>query len=304
MVSARGELPRLVRNNGTALTTQVAGIFHSADHSPKFRPKKKKVPVKGENKMSKTMLDNTLYDDSWFFELSSDSKWLFMFLITNKSCNLIGCYELPLPIIGTYTGLTPKTISDSFKELEKKVQYVDGWVIIKNYSKHNPVSYPSIETAKNKQLEALPEEIRHHYDRVWTGCGQGVDTLQGKIKEKEIEGGVGETEAQEPVRAVAEHLISVFNQAFNKKYTLTSKRKKLISDRLKSFSQEELVLSIEKMSKTPFYTGKNERGWTADPDYIFRNDENVDKGLNLEVKEDFNATLSIEEVLRRQRANN
>lgn len=87
-------------------------------------------------------------------------------------------------------------------------------------------------------------------------------------------------------RDVAEHLISVFNQATGKNYSPTSKRCKLISDRLGSFPSEQLEKAAMNVAKSPFHMGKNDRGWSADPDWLFRNDENVDKMLNLEVKEE------------------
>ena len=86
-------------------------------------------------------------------------------------------------------------------------------------------------------------------------------------------------------RDVAEHIISVFNQATGKKYTLTDKRRKLINERRKSFPSEQLENAAKNIALSPFHMGKNDRNWMADPDWLFRNDENVDKMLNLEIKQ-------------------
>lgn len=114
--------------------------------------------------MAKTMIDNRLYNDAWFFSLSPKAKWLFLFLITNETCNLIGCYEMPQPIISQYTGLTAKELNESMEHLQEKAIYTEGWVIIKNYAKYNPMRNPSVEIAKQKQEDTLPEKIREAYE--------------------------------------------------------------------------------------------------------------------------------------------
>lgn len=127
----------------------------------------------------KTMLDTKIYNDNWFFSLSTEAKLLFLFLISNDSCNLIGCYELPVSIVSTYTGIANKKVASIFKELQPKVSYVKGWVIIKNYEKYNPMRNPSIEDAKKKQLLSIPQEIAS----ILSGPIEGVDTLSTGYKE-------------------------------------------------------------------------------------------------------------------------
>jgi len=124
--------------------------------------------------MAKTMqIDNKIYNDAWFFSLSPEAKWLFVFLLTNDTCNLIGCYEMPFQIIISYTGLSTKKIDLCFKELKDKIIYKDGWIIIKNFLKYSSNNNPSIEIAKKKQLASLPEKI----NTLYTGWVQGVKTF-------------------------------------------------------------------------------------------------------------------------------
>lgn len=137
------------------------------------------------------MIDNRIWNDSWFFGLGKESKLVFIFLLTNEACNLIGAYELPLRVVCSYLGMTQPQAEKALAELSDKVIYQNGWIIIRNYQKYNLMRNPSIEVSKKKQIDSLPEVIRE----LMTGCGQGVDTLVAPYKEKEKErekkGGVG-----------------------------------------------------------------------------------------------------------------
>lgn len=64
-------------------------------------------------------------------------------------------------------------------------------------------------------------------------------------------------------------------------YTLSDKRKSLLSARLKRFTVEELNKAIDNAAAHPFYSGDNDRGWRADFEYIFRSDDIAEKMLTL-----------------------
>lgn len=140
------------------------------------------------------MLENQIYNDNWFFDLTPEGKLLFIYLITNESCNLTGCYQIPLKVISTYTGLSQEKITKLFTTFKDKATYKNGWVIIPNYLKHNPMNNPNIEKAREKQLSLTPKWVLEEIERVTKGLPKGLATLQdndnGKIKK---EGGVGET---------------------------------------------------------------------------------------------------------------
>ncbi|SRR5260221_1176990 len=132
--------------------------------------------------MAITMIDNRIYNDAWFYSLSLPAKWLFIFLITNASCNLLGCYEMPEQIICNYSGLKKADLITHLKELKERVSYVDSWVIINNYEKYNPMRNPNIEKSKQKQASFIPKRIlqlRNPIDRVSIGLRNPLVTLQG-----------------------------------------------------------------------------------------------------------------------------
>ncbi|MGH2611568.1 MAG: DUF6291 domain-containing protein [Rhabdochlamydiaceae bacterium] len=76
-----------------------------------------------------------------------------------------------------------------------------------------------------------------------------------------------------------------FNLLFKTKYRETLDRRKKIKLRRKTYSLEELLMSVRKLAKSSFHKGKNDRNWKADPDFLLRNDEQVDKWLNYKEKE-------------------
>ena len=131
----------------------------------------------------KMMLDTKIYNDNWFYNLSTEAKLLFLFLIGNDSCNLIGCYELPLHIISVYTKIPEKKIEAVMEEMFPKVCYSDGWVMIQRYQKYNPMRNPSIEEAQKKQLNNLPPQIKALFEKIQIG----LDDIRLNSVEKQKE---------------------------------------------------------------------------------------------------------------------
>lgn len=74
--------------------------------------------------------------------------------------------------------------------------------------------------------------------------------------------------------------IEKFNQHFKKSYRVTNGRTIKLRLRLKIYSIEEILQALENLASSPFHRGVNDRGWDANPDFLIRNDEQVDKWLN------------------------
>lgn len=110
-----------------------------------------------------------------------------------------------------------------------------------------------------------------------------------KEKEKEInkerekentpDGVVGSNEPT-AIKEIFEYYNETFKDCWSKPLLLTPQRKKKISARLKNFTPEELKIAIRNIRASPFHCGNNDKGRIyATPDFIFRNDETVDKWL-------------------------
>lgn len=74
--------------------------------------------------------------------------------------------------------------------------------------------------------------------------------------------------------------LSSFNEKFKSHYQNTKGREIKFNLRLKKFTLEEILKALDNLSKSEFHQGDNDRGWKADPDFLIRNDEQIDKWLN------------------------
>lgn len=80
----------------------------------------------------------------------------------------------------------------------------------------------------------------------------------------------------EQVRLVYDYFIKRFNKNPNT-YKLTDKRKLKLKQRLKDAGDEMLRRAIDNVADSGWHMGDNDRGWTADLDFIIRSYEQVEK---------------------------
>ncbi len=78
------------------------------------------------------------WSDPFIEDLTPSEKLLFLYLITNEKTNMLGIYEASLKKISFETGLNKDVVLNGLKAFESigKVRYVDNYVIIVNYMKH------------------------------------------------------------------------------------------------------------------------------------------------------------------------
>lgn len=84
--------------------------------------------------------------------------------------------------------------------------------------------------------------------------------------------------------------IEKFNNLFNRDFRITLTRTKKLKERLKVFSFDQIEKALENMSLDSFYSGNNDRNWSANPEFLIRSDEQVDNFLNKEVKKRSNVS--------------
>lgn len=83
-------------------------------------------------------IDTKFWDDNYTSNLDPIEKLLFLYLLTNPLTNICGIYEIPLKRIAFDTGIDKEMVSkiiDRFTK-ENKVKYLNGWLAIKNWLKH------------------------------------------------------------------------------------------------------------------------------------------------------------------------
>lgn len=92
-----------------------------------------------------------------------EDKLFWVYLLTNKNTNLLGCYELPLETIESELGFNAKSIEkiiDRFEKLHKIIEYDfdSSEILIKNWCKYNWVKNTKYETALYKQVGVVKSE--------------------------------------------------------------------------------------------------------------------------------------------------
>jgi hypothetical protein len=112
--------------------------------------------------MAKSRMINTkMWSDNWFINLDPVEKLLFIYLLTNERTNLCGLYELPIKIMSVETGIEKEMIENILKRLEKdsKVYSFDGWVLIRNFYKHQ-LQNPSITQGIIRVFDEIPDKVK------------------------------------------------------------------------------------------------------------------------------------------------
>lgn len=113
--------------------------------------------------MSKSRLINTkFWDDKYTANLDPIEKLLFIYFLTNPLTNLIGVYEIEVKRIAFDTGIDKEMVLKIIERFskDKKIFYEQGFIIIKNFIKHQNQNSPKIKTAIEKQISELPENLK------------------------------------------------------------------------------------------------------------------------------------------------
>mgnify|MGYP001813570995 FL=1 len=140
-------------------------------------------------------IHNQIWKDSWFLELESDRKLLFIYLFSNERSELSGVYELPMAVIAFETNLPVKTIKESLQYFEAcgKVAYdfETSYVWVYKLLHYNARNTGSIKIRKH--LERLMDDLSDAcpYKAGWLEAhghlidGGSMAGPQGQEQEKE-----------------------------------------------------------------------------------------------------------------------
>lgn len=113
-------------------------------------------------------INTKLWNDNWIRTLNPLDRYLFIYLLTNEHTNIAGIYELPVGSMAYESGLDERDLQNAMlKRLEPKVYYIDGWVIICNFPKHQDYEKsPKIRAGIETCLKDIPDRVL-----------KGIDTL-------------------------------------------------------------------------------------------------------------------------------
>lgn len=104
-------------------------------------------------------LNTKFWNDNYVSELDPTEKLLFIYLLTNEHTNICGIYELPLKMIAIETGLDKTMLEKILPRLEDRIGYVRGFVVVKNFIKHQENGSELIQKGILKILKELDEDF-------------------------------------------------------------------------------------------------------------------------------------------------
>lgn len=143
--------------------------------------------------MSKLRSINTAFwSDTWIETLDPNYKLLFLYLVTNDKTNMLGIYEASIRKISFETGLDIETVENGLKAFERinKVKYIDNYIILVNYMKHQNYN-TNMKKSAIDIYNNLPKELRcSNIDVSKSNPSKGFETLlnhYGMVRKVEVE---------------------------------------------------------------------------------------------------------------------
>jgi len=116
--------------------------------------------------------------DGYIADLTPNQKLVFLYLLTCPACNLAGVYEISYRQIAFDTGLKTGDVSAIVDKMQtdKKLLYVNGFVILVNHSKNQKLNV-SMQVSRDNIINDLPAVVRLQYDAIKSMVEQDADTM-------------------------------------------------------------------------------------------------------------------------------
>lgn len=194
--------------------------------------------------MAKQRYVNTkFWSDNFISELNPLDRYLFLYFLTNEHTNIAGVYELPLKTISFETGIELDMLKKMIKRLTGKIAYIEGWVCIKNFQKHQSSESEKVKRGIEIEMSKIPLDIRNKID-----YGYPIDTSPRPIIYSNVDSNVdSNTNVAEHSSSVISDLIKSFekiNPACKKMYGNKTQRK-ACQDLIDTYTFDRVKLVIE-----------------------------------------------------------
>lgn len=104
-------------------------------------------------------LNTKFWNDGYVSELDPIEKLLFIYLLTNEHTNISGIYEIPLKLIAIETGIDVEMLKKIFVRFTGRIGYVEGYVVIKNFIKHQETGSENVKKGIVNNLSELNHDV-------------------------------------------------------------------------------------------------------------------------------------------------
>src|SRR5664280_1065559 len=119
--------------------------------------------------MSKRFMDTDLWDQSWYIELSSESKNIWAYL--ERKCDCAGILKIEIPEMKRKIGCTEISISTFLKEVNRDFDGDTGKTIERNRVMYIP----------NKSKIWITGFISFQYEKGTSGVNAGIPAIKGAL---------------------------------------------------------------------------------------------------------------------------
>ena len=244
-------------------------------------------------------------------DFTPEDKYFMLYCLTNNYTNLCGCYEISIKQISKDMGYDTETVEKllkRFSEIHNVIFYnkQNKELLIKNWSKYNwtkseKLDKPllnEIENIKTLDFKRFVTDEYNKRDTVSIPYIYPMDTTVS-VSDTVSESVINNKETKIKKEDKSEEIKEIYNQyATNLPQVkiLNDTRKKNINKLLKVFTEEQFKEICQVANISDFLTGKNDRGWKADFDFLIR----TDKAINiLEGKFDNKTKENLNDNLKR-----
>ena len=106
-------------------------------------------------------ISSSFWSDDWVDSLNIKEKLVYLYLLTNDSTSICGVYKLTIKRIKDDTGVLREEIREILQKFtdDKKAYYVDEYIILPNWLKHQHLSNESVKLGTIRALRELPAHI-------------------------------------------------------------------------------------------------------------------------------------------------
>ena len=176
-------------------------------------------------------ISSSFWSDDWVDSLAVKDKLVYLYLLTNDSTSICGVYKLTIKRIKDDTGISREEIQKILQKFadDKKAYYVDEYIILPNWLKHQHLNNESVRLGTIRALKALPDHIiaflREPYHFYYN-----VDDFINTKKESKAAQSTRNTGKIAPEQAVPESENSVENHTSNPYVSDTSAQRHTVQN--------------------------------------------------------------------------
>lgn len=106
----------------------------------------------------KRYINTRFWSDNYVVNLKPIHRYVFLYLLTNEHTNISGVYELPKRIMSFELDIDETDLDKILSGLQEKIIYIDGWVFVKNFVRHQIVN-ENVRKGIYSLLNSIPKSL-------------------------------------------------------------------------------------------------------------------------------------------------